>query len=132
MSEHGQPGKSLSYNSSVSSNVHSSANSTRSFLRSNQRCTSVLRHCVLRVGALATLARPISDTLSWPSSHSIIFARTYISNIRSYYKCRHVSWHYALCAALFTGGFVAREVGAFGYDNLSVYIVSQCLVYAAP
>lgn len=43
-----------------------------------------------------------------------------------------MSWHYTLCAALFTGGFVARAVGAFDYENLIAYIVSQCLVYAAP
>lgn len=66
------------------------------------------------------------------SSHLMMLAHTYPSNLRSYYKCWHVSWHYALCAALFTGGFAARDVGAFDYENLTAYIVSQCLIYAAP
>ncbi|KAK7746013.1 hypothetical protein SLS53_002735 [Cytospora paraplurivora] len=43
-----------------------------------------------------------------------------------------MSWHYALSAGLFTAGFVAREIGAFDYDNLVAYVVSVCLVYAAP
>ena len=36
------------------------------------------------------------------------------------------------CSLLFTGGFVVREIGAFDMDNLVIYIVSVCLIYAAP
>ncbi|KAI7778878.1 rta1 domain protein [Diaporthe eres] len=49
-----------------------------------------------------------------------------------YYKCWHVTWHFASCAAIFTAGFITREIGAFHRDSLPVYIASQCLVYAAP
>ncbi|KUI71868.1 Protein RTM1 [Cytospora mali] len=49
-----------------------------------------------------------------------------------HYKCWRVSWTYALCAAIFTCGFIAREVGAFDYESLVAYIISVCLVYAAP
>ncbi|KAJ0116734.1 rta1 domain protein [Diaporthe amygdali] len=48
------------------------------------------------------------------------------------YKCWHVTWHYATVAAIFTAGFITREIGAFHYDSLPVYIASVCLVYAAP
>lgn len=36
------------------------------------------------------------------------------------------------CAAVFTAGFIIREMGAFDYDNLAKFIASICLVYAAP
>ncbi|KAG8158109.1 hypothetical protein KVR01_011870 [Diaporthe batatas] len=48
------------------------------------------------------------------------------------YKCWHVTWHYTLCALIFTAGFITREIGAFDYENLPVFIASSCLVYAAP
>ena len=48
------------------------------------------------------------------------------------YKCWRLTGLYVFCSALFTAGFIAREIGAFHYDNLIVYIVSICLVYAAP
>lgn len=56
----------------------------------------------------------------------------YLLSNDSYYKCWHVTWHYASCAAIFTAGFITREIGAFHRDSLPVYIASQCLVYAAP
>lgn len=43
-----------------------------------------------------------------------------------------MTWHYTLCALIFTAGFITREIGAFHYDNLPVLIASTCLVYAAP
>ncbi|KAM7196311.1 hypothetical protein V8F33_006220 [Rhypophila sp. PSN 637] len=53
------------------------------------------------------------------------------------YQCIHYqSWRltglYVFCAALFTAGFIVREMGAFDYGNLVKFIVTICLVYAAP
>ncbi|KAK5653529.1 hypothetical protein OQA88_8788 [Cercophora sp. LCS_1] len=53
------------------------------------------------------------------------------------YQCVHYqSWRitglYVFCAILFTAGFIVRELGAFDYTDLIKYIVSICLVYAAP
>lgn len=39
---------------------------------------------------------------------------------------------FAFCAALFTGGFITRELAAFDFGNLIKLIVSVCLIYAAP
>jgi hypothetical protein len=36
------------------------------------------------------------------------------------------------CSVCFTGGFIVREMGAFDFGNLVKYIVSICLIYAAP
>ncbi|KAJ8112983.1 hypothetical protein ONZ43_g5261 [Nemania bipapillata] len=36
------------------------------------------------------------------------------------------------CSALFVGGFIARVLGAFDYENIIKYIVSIVLTYAAP
>lgn len=33
---------------------------------------------------------------------------------------------------IFTAGFITRVIGAFDYKDLIKYIVSICLVYAAP
>lgn len=53
------------------------------------------------------------------------------------YQCIHYqSWRitglYVFCSILFTGGFIVREVGAFHYDDIIIYIIQICLVYAAP
>ncbi|KAI1120508.1 RTA1 like protein-domain-containing protein [Nemania abortiva] len=39
---------------------------------------------------------------------------------------------YVFCSTLFVGGFIARILGAFDYDNVIKYIVSIVLSYAAP
>ncbi|KAI0599672.1 hypothetical protein F4775DRAFT_599844 [Biscogniauxia sp. FL1348] len=43
-----------------------------------------------------------------------------------------LTWLYVLCALLFAAGFIFRAIGAFDYNNVTVYIVSICLCYAAP
>lgn len=49
---------------------------------------------------------------------------------------RYKSWRlcglFVTCSLLFLGGFITRELAAFDYTNLIKYIVSICLVYAAP
>ncbi|KAI1826581.1 RTA1 like protein-domain-containing protein [Xylaria intraflava] len=49
---------------------------------------------------------------------------------------RYHSWRltglYVLCAAFYTGGFIARVLGAFDYKNIIKYILSVVLSYAAP
>ncbi|KAI1340677.1 RTA1 like protein-domain-containing protein [Xylariaceae sp. FL0016] len=49
-----------------------------------------------------------------------------------HYKSWRLTGLYVFCALIFLVGFVFREIGAFHYDNLVVYIVSICLCYAAP
>ncbi|CAK7205612.1 hypothetical protein SEUCBS139899_008390 [Sporothrix eucalyptigena] len=53
------------------------------------------------------------------------------------YQCFHYkSWRltglYVFSTTLFTAGYILREVGAFHYDNVDVYIATVVLVYAAP
>ncbi|KAK7966549.1 RTA1 domain protein [Apiospora aurea] len=48
------------------------------------------------------------------------------------YKCFKVTALYPLCGALFTAGFACRLYEASHYDNIPVYIASQCLIYFAP
>jgi len=49
---------------------------------------------------------------------------------------RYQSWKitglYVFCAILFTAGFIVREIGAFDYKDLIKFIITICLVYAAP
>ncbi|KAI5925611.1 RTA1 like protein-domain-containing protein [Camillea tinctor] len=49
-----------------------------------------------------------------------------------HYKSIKLTWLYVFCALLFAVGFIFRAIGAFDYDNVTVYIVSICLCYAAP
>jgi hypothetical protein len=37
-----------------------------------------------------------------------------------------------ICSVFFTAGFIVREMGAFDYTNLVKFIISTCLIYAAP
>ncbi|KAK3384802.1 RTA1 like protein-domain-containing protein [Podospora didyma] len=60
-----------------------------------------------------------------------------VSGVYHIYQCIHFkSWRltglYVFCAAIFTAGFIVREMGAYDYQNLVKYIVSICLIYAAP
>ena len=53
------------------------------------------------------------------------------------FQCRHhQSWRltglYVACAAIFAAGFVLREIAAFNYTSVDLYIASVVLVYAAP
>ncbi|ORY07024.1 hypothetical protein BCR34DRAFT_631961 [Clohesyomyces aquaticus] len=49
-----------------------------------------------------------------------------------HYKCfRWTSYHW-MCCTFFVAGFGCREYGAFNYDNLPVYIASQCFIYFSP
>ncbi|KAH6652088.1 RTA1 like protein-domain-containing protein [Truncatella angustata] len=48
------------------------------------------------------------------------------------YKCWRLTGLYVWIPILFVAGFVTRELGAFDNGNLVKYIVSICLVYAAP
>ncbi|KAK4099879.1 hypothetical protein N658DRAFT_508276 [Parathielavia hyrcaniae] len=59
------------------------------------------------------------------------------SGIYHGYQCNHYnSWRltglYVICSLLFTVGFIVREVGAFDYSDLVKFIVSTCVIYAAP
>lgn len=69
-----------------------------------------------------------------PVFFAVAFAASGICHI---YQCWHYeSWRltsfYVSCAVLFTAGFIVRELGAFDYGNLVKFIVTTCLVYAAP
>ncbi|CZT42610.1 related to Rtm1p [Rhynchosporium secalis] len=50
----------------------------------------------------------------------------------TYYKSWKVSGMLPWSALLFVAGFILREVGAFDYDNLEIFISSLVLIYAAP
>ncbi|OAA56956.1 RTA-like protein [Niveomyces insectorum RCEF 264] len=68
----------------------------------------------------------------------VFFAAAFLaSGLYHVWQCRRYrSWRltglYVFCCTLFTAGFVVREVGAFAYTNVNVYIATVCLVYAAP
>ncbi|KAI0879838.1 RTA1 like protein-domain-containing protein [Annulohypoxylon maeteangense] len=48
------------------------------------------------------------------------------------YKSWRLTGLYFLCSLLFVAGFIARILGAFDYTKLIYYVVSSCLIYAAP
>lgn len=50
----------------------------------------------------------------------------------SQYKSWRLTGLYVFCAVLFTAGFIVRVMGAFDYKHLIKFIVSTCLIYAAP
>ncbi|KAK3313932.1 RTA1 like protein-domain-containing protein [Apodospora peruviana] len=69
-----------------------------------------------------------------PVFFAVAFATSGIFHI---YQCIHYkSWRltgiYVFCAVIFTAGFIVREMGAFDYENLVKFIITICLVYAAP
>jgi hypothetical protein len=68
----------------------------------------------------------------------VFFATVYcLSGLYHIFQCIHFkSWKltgvFVFAAILFTGGYIAREMGAFDYTNVDKYIVATVLVYAAP
>ncbi|KAK3320056.1 RTA1 like protein-domain-containing protein [Cercophora scortea] len=69
-----------------------------------------------------------------PIFFAVLFAASGCYHI---YQCiQYKSWRltglYVFCAVIFVAGFIVRELGAFDYTNLVKFIVTICLVYAAP
>ncbi|KAI1385305.1 RTA1 like protein-domain-containing protein [Hypoxylon trugodes] len=68
----------------------------------------------------------------------IFFAIAYLATglVHFWQAAHYKSWRltglYAFCSLLFVAGFIVRELAAFDYSNLTYYIASVCLVYAAP
>ncbi|KAI0165055.1 RTA1 like protein-domain-containing protein [Hypoxylon sp. FL1284] len=68
----------------------------------------------------------------------IFFAIAYLATGAAHFwqTVHYQSWRltglYVFCSSIFVAGFIARAVGAFDYANLTTYIVSICLCYAAP
>ncbi|RAL64608.1 hypothetical protein DID88_001641 [Monilinia fructigena] len=48
------------------------------------------------------------------------------------YKCWKVTGLLPWSALIYVAGFILREIGAFNYSNLDIYIASIVLLYAAP
>lgn len=49
-----------------------------------------------------------------------------------HYKCWKVTGILPWSAILFVVGYIMREIGAFNYDNVNVFICSIVFIYAAP
>jgi len=52
--------------------------------------------------------------------------------LNSHYKCWKVTGVLPWSAFLFVVGYILREIGAFNYDNLKIFISSLVLIYSAP
>ncbi|CAG8961299.1 hypothetical protein HYFRA_00013760 [Hymenoscyphus fraxineus] len=48
------------------------------------------------------------------------------------YKCWKVTGIFPWAALLFVVGYILREIGAFNYDNVPIFISSLVFIYAAP
>ncbi|KAK6608137.1 RTA1 domain-containing protein [Botrytis cinerea] len=48
------------------------------------------------------------------------------------YKCWKVTGLLPWCGCIYLAGFILREINAFNYSNLDIYIASIVLLYAAP
>lgn len=78
---------------------------------------------ILDIWALSCLAMHVSILLHL-NKHSLI--------IRRHYKCWKVTGLFPWAALLFVVGYILREVGAFHYSIINIYIASQVFIYCAP
>ncbi|OHX00263.1 RTA1 domain-containing protein [Colletotrichum incanum] len=69
---------------------------------------------------------PLFFTIAFATSGILHFWQCY------HYKFFKVTGLFTFCCLLFTVGFAVRIYGAWNYDNLDTFIVTVCLVYAAP
>jgi hypothetical protein len=56
----------------------------------------------------------------------------FLLTVISHYKCWKVTGIFPWAALIFTAGYVLREVGAFNYGSLDIFISSLVMLYAAP
>ncbi|KAL3426374.1 Protein RTA1-like protein 6 [Phlyctema vagabunda] len=69
-----------------------------------------------------------------PVVFAILFAISGLWHVYQciHYKCWKVSGILPWAATIFVGGYIMREIGAFNYGNIDVFISSIVLLYAAP
>lgn len=60
------------------------------------------------------------------------FSTTKCTIRQSHYKSWKFTGLLPWASLIFAAGYIMREVGAYNYDNVDVFISSICLVYAAP
>ena len=100
----------------------------RLLLRPQQGRPGVLCRGLCLVWRLAYL--PLHVSVTGPRLPSYLPALSLI--LHSQYKSWRLTGLYVFCAVLFTAGFIVRVLGAFDYKHLIKYIISTCLIYAAP
>lgn len=76
--------------------------------------------------SISTSACKPLTTTSWP-----LLAPKSNESFR-YYKCWKVTGILPWSALLFVVGYILREIGAFNYGNIEVFISSLVFIYAAP
>ncbi|RDW78244.1 hypothetical protein BP5796_06096 [Coleophoma crateriformis] len=69
-----------------------------------------------------------------PIIWALLFSGSCILHIYQcvHYKCWKVTGIFPWAALIFVAGYILREVGAFNYSDLKVYIASLVMLYAAP
>ena len=50
----------------------------------------------------------------------------------STYRSWKITSLYPFTGLIFTAGFACRSYGAYHFEDIPVYIASQCLIYMAP
>ncbi|KAF4625407.1 hypothetical protein G7Y89_g12762 [Cudoniella acicularis] len=69
-----------------------------------------------------------------PVVFAFLFLFSFVIHVRQ--SARYKSWKITLmlpgCALFFGAGYILREVGAFNYDNVNIYIASMTIIYSAP
>lgn len=89
-----------------------------------------ISHLPMHVSAPFGFHKSSTSCVKWQGSVIVALAES-INNF-SHYKSWRLTGLYAFCAVLFTAGFIVREMGAFDYSHLIKFIITICLVYAAP
>ena len=84
-----------------------------------------LASCTFTNPSKAAPPTPDDLTRSWLVDHVTEY-------VPSHYKSWRLTGLYIACAVLFTAGFIVRVMGAYDYSDVIKFIVTICLVYAAP
>ena len=59
-------------------------------------------------------------------------AKLWTELLQSRYKSFKITFMHIFCALTMTAGYTLREVGAFHYTTVNIYIASMTIIYSVP
>lgn len=69
-----------------------------------------------------------------PIVFAVLFLASFVFHVRqcAKFKAWKITAMLPFCALVFGTGYILREVGAFHYTNVNIYIASMTIIYSAP
>jgi hypothetical protein len=94
--------------------------------------TTMLRTRQLQSCSGSFFSSPLSSTCAKLRKHTLNFSKPFSNLADSRYKSWKITVMLPWCALTIGVGYILREVGAFKYNNVNIYIASMTIIYSVP